>query len=89
MTVQKLKLLQGKALGLFLCRQKSTARLLMHGGIRVFLLSLVQAGLNGESILTPSFPSFTIISLMEENIEAAALDCEESSSPAWAAVGGC
>lgn len=70
MTVQKLKLLQGKALGLFLCRQKSKSRLLTQGGIRGFLLSLVQVGLNGESIFTPSLPSFKIVSLIEGTTQA-------------------
>ena len=85
MTVQKLKLRQGRALGLFLCRQRSKARLLTQSGIRGFLLSLVQAGLNGESIFTPSISSFKIISLIEGNVQAGVLDCEENCS----AEGGC
>lgn len=42
---------------------------------------LVQAGLNSESIFTPSLPSFKIVSLIEGDMQAGALDCKESCSP--------
>lgn len=70
MTVQGLKLLQGKASGLFLYRQKK--QLLAQGGLGGFLLSLGQAGLNGGSIFAPSFPSFGMISVMYQPARRAA-----------------